>query len=237
MKPLSNTRITILSFQEATKHYLGFLQTYVKEIIALFILQLVIDQSVEHLSSKFKSGANQTIALIVCIILLSLFSEFFLNNAFLLLASKSFRGSKQLGPKDIDSYSQMIFEEIRVAGEVLMGFLLFIFPGFNRLVDYAWVPFVVLFEDEYKEGKLDALKASRFMARGHFWFLSTILSLTALVSFVADYLITDGESSIFVKRLPVLISAVICILINLYFKLFYCALYRHSRERSQVELE
>lgn len=235
--PLSNTRITILSFKEATKLFLSFIQDFKKEIVALFFIQLLLDQGVEHLSGMFKSGANQSISLIVSIILLSLFSEFFLNNAFLLLASKSFRGPARLEARDIDSYSQMIFEEIRVAGAVLMGFLLLIFPGFNRLVEYSWVPFVVLFEDEYPAGKLDALNASKFMARGHFWYLSTILSVTALVSFVVDYLITNGESSIVANRWPVLISAVICILINLYFKLFYCALYQYSRTRSQLELE
>ena len=117
-----------------------------------------------------------------------------------------------------------------------MGFIYFLFPGFNRLIDYSWVPFVVLFEDQYRLGKLDALKTSKAIARKHFWFISSVLTLTSLCSIGTDYLITGGQSSIFVNRLPVLTAAAIGISLNLYFKLFYCALYRHSRDRAQNSL-
>ncbi len=232
----SNTRITLLSINEAGKLFTRFIQTYAREILALFVIQILLDQGIEHLSGMFKSGANQSISLIISILLLSMFSEFFLNNAFLLLASKAFRGQSSLELKDFDDYSQMIVEEVRLAGKVLMGFILFLFPGFNRLVEYSWVPFVVLFEDDYREGKIDALVTSKFIARGHFWYLSSILTITSIASYATDYLITGGESSIFANRLPVLAAAVIGILLNLFFKLFYCALYQHSRKRSQQEI-
>ena len=230
---LSNTRISLLSLKEASSLFFRFIQIFAKEIAALFFVGILLDQSVEHLSTMFKSGANQSISLIISVLLLSMFSEFFLNNAFLLLASKASRQDFTLSSKDFEDYLQMIIEEVRLAGKVLAGFLMFLFPGFNRLVDYSWVPFVVLFEDDYRHGKVDALEASKFIARGHFWYLSTILTITSAASFATDYLITGGEGSIFVNRLPVLAAAVIGILLNLYFKLFYCALYRYSKERSQ----
>ncbi len=233
----SNYEISLASLKEATSLFPQFVKVFAKELIFLFLLQLFLDQSVESLSGKFKSGADQSMALIGLILVLSMISEFFLNNAYLLLAARIFRSQKpgssiQLQLEDLLDYKQMVIEEIRFFGEVLMGFILFIFPGFNRLVEYSWVPFVVLFDEDYRKGKVDALKASKFMARRHFWYLSTVLTLTSLSVFVSDYLITGGEGSIFVNHLPVFLAAVIAILLNLYFKLFYCALYRFSRERA-----
>ncbi len=239
-KPMnrSNTQIAVLSFKEATALSVRFVKVFSKEIMTLLFVQILLDQIVEKLTGQFKSGANQSISLISMILFLSMFSEFFLNNAFLLLAAKTTRERDTLKPielniTDLQDFQQMIKEELRFFGEVLMGFLLFLFPGFNRLVDYSWVPFVVLFEEDYRRGSIDALKTSKLIARKHFWFISSVLTLTSLCGVGTNYLITGGEGSIFVNRLPVLIAAVIGVLLNLYFKLFYCALYRHSRDRTQ----
>ena len=113
----SNVQISLLSLKEASKLFARFIQCFAKEILGLFLIQIILDQGTEHLSSMFKSGANQSLSLILSILLLSIFSEFFLNNAFLLLASKVFRSRPSLEAKDFDDFMQMIVEEVRLADQ------------------------------------------------------------------------------------------------------------------------
>lgn len=60
-----------------------------------------------------------------------------------------------------EHFQQLIIEQLRVMGSILLWFLLFIIPGLWRFVQLVYVPFVVLFDHEYKSGHRDALETSK----------------------------------------------------------------------------
>ncbi len=66
--------------------------------------------------------------------------------------------------------NQVVIEMIRVIAKVLVGVVLLIVPGIVWSIRYTFVPLVAQFNKAYLSGKIDALKQSENMVRGHFWF-------------------------------------------------------------------
>jgi len=58
------------------------------------------------------------------------------------------------------NFEQLLIENIRAMGSTLSWSLLFIIPGFYRFIQYSFVNFIVMLDQDYLEGKVDALKKS-----------------------------------------------------------------------------
>lgn len=65
--------------------------------------------------------------------------------------------------------NQVFIETLRTWGKTLMWSLLFILPGIWKYLEYSLVPFVVTSSTRYDDGKIDALQASAYVFRRH-WF-------------------------------------------------------------------
>ncbi|HEX7673974.1 MAG TPA: hypothetical protein VF412_07380 [Bdellovibrio sp.] len=65
--------------------------------------------------------------------------------------------------------NQIFIETLRAWGKTLMWSLLFIVPGIWKYLELILVPFVVTSSDRYNAGEVDALKASSYVFRQH-WF-------------------------------------------------------------------
>lgn len=75
----------------------------------------------------------------------------------------------------------------------LPWFFLLIVPGLVRLAKYAFVAPVVIFEAEYKAGRVNALKSSRALAQGVTFQLVALTTFVFLLSFFLDSFIPqDG---------------------------------------------
>ena len=142
------------SCAQATQLFGTVLKDYAVALFGLLIIQVFLDQSVDRLTASFRSGKEQSLANILVIFFLMILSEFVVGNILLLFAAKKilsrripFQNSSP--ERDVKIFEQVLIEEFRAAGKVLSGFLLFIFPGFNRLIHYFFVPFVVLFDQGY----------------------------------------------------------------------------------------
>lgn len=57
--------------------------------------------------------------------------------------------------------SDLVREQLRAFGSIMMWSLLLILPGLVRLFELAFLPWVVCFDSEYQAGRRDALKESR----------------------------------------------------------------------------
>lgn len=57
--------------------------------------------------------------------------------------------------------NQLLIENLRSWGKILLGFICFIVPGLILFLRYLLVPFVVLFDPSYEQGQVDALEQSR----------------------------------------------------------------------------
>ncbi len=72
----------------------------------------------------------------------------------------------------------LFVEGFRMTGQILLWSLLLIIPGIYKQIQYLFVPFVVLFDSEYKSGKVDALNKSAQLSKGIFWNLGFIFLLS-----------------------------------------------------------
>lgn len=87
--------------------------------------------------------------------------------------------------KIVSQHSWPLFVEgLRMTGHILMWAILFVVPGLYKQIRYIFVPFVVLFDPEYKNGKVDALSQSSELTKGVFWILTGIF----VASFSAELL-------------------------------------------------
>ena len=81
-------------------------------------------------------------------------------------------------------FRDIIIESLRALGRIAVGFLMFIFPGFIRMIQYYLVPYIVQFDPDYQEGKIDILDEAPMLLKGHLLKFSLVLGLTQTVGFV-----------------------------------------------------
>jgi hypothetical protein len=77
-------------------------------------------------------------------------------------------------PSDLKSFFS---EYLRMLAQILFFTVLLIIPGLIRYVQLIFVPFVALFSREYRDGKWDAIEASKTLMQGQYARLVGILIL------------------------------------------------------------
>lgn len=94
-----------------------------------------------------------------------------------------------------ENVQQLIIEQMRVMGSVLLWSLLFILPGLLRFMQLIFVPFVVLLDNNYRVGERDALLTSKalfmkapFKTAGTMLFLFVLWPLLSTL-FFDEYLV------------------------------------------------
>lgn len=111
------------------------------------------------------------------------------------------------------SFPQLIIENMRSWGSAMTWGLLLILPGFIRFFQLYFVPFIVMMDKDYAEGKIDALKSSH-RKTNQVW-----LSLSVVV-FIFDFLlplITHGAFDEYRSLSKTPLPAVMLILSDLIF--------------------
>lgn len=74
----------------------------------------------------------------------------------------------------------LVVETFRGMGRIAIGFLL-IWPGIKRCIQYYLIPYIVQFDSDYQEGKVDVLEESERLLKGKLLRFGSILCLTQLV--------------------------------------------------------
>lgn len=92
------------------------------------------------------------------------------------------------------SFSYLIREEMRSLGKSLAWGLLLILPGLIRFFQLAFVPYVVLLEQGYQEGRIDALELSSKYVRRVWLRLLGLLFFFGLVCPLLFTLLDDWRS-------------------------------------------
>ena len=82
-------------------------------------------------------------------------------------------------------------EGVKASVIVLLGCAAFLLPGIVKAVHYTFVSFVVFFNRSYQEGKVSALKRSRELARGFFWWIVLIVVLFQVVDIILSKIKTQ----------------------------------------------
>lgn len=77
---------------------------------------------------------------------------------------------------------QLTIESFRVMLYVFIGFLMLIIPGLIRIITTYFVVLVVQFDPRYEENKVDALKVSAGLVKGHFLAFAAYILLSGCLS-------------------------------------------------------
>ncbi|MEQ1876637.1 MAG: hypothetical protein ABL958_08320, partial [Bdellovibrionia bacterium] len=82
---------------------------------------------------------------------------------------------------------QVAIEMLRVVAKVIIGLVLFIVPGIIWSVKLTFVPLIAQFDEQYLEGKVDALRHSEALVRGRFWAIFGLSLVFFLLSMLETY--------------------------------------------------
>ena len=72
-------------------------------------------------------------------------------------------------------------ESLKASFFIMLGFIVFLIPGFLKFVHYIFVSFIVFFNSEYRAGQLQALKHSQELSFGIGWFLFFLMFILPYV--------------------------------------------------------
>ena len=84
----------------------------------------------------------------------------------------------------------MVIESSRVMASVSIGILLGVVPGIIRAVRLFWVLYIVQFDKEYDEGKVDALQRSRSLSMGRFWWSIALMMAWLITELGTDFMMS-----------------------------------------------
>lgn len=207
--------------------------------LGIWILEIILNEANQNIISRAQNTGFNGVFFIAILVLLSLASGFAISSFELLICANEIKNLKLNFQKDLprtlQNLNQMLIEEVRSLSKIIWGFVFFIFPGFNSIINYMWSPFVVLFEEKYQKGELDALAFSKKLSYKHFWFLSLALTITSLIDLVSGLLIESGDSHLSSNPVGVCLSAGVSLFLNIIFKFYYIYVYEElaQKERGQ----
>lgn len=87
-----------------------------------------------------------------------------------------------------------LVEGLKSTAIIIGGLFLFIIPGFIKAVHYMFLSFVVFFNQDYKEGKVNALKHSKKLSKGlGLWIFMLTIVIPFFIKWISE---SAGEWSL-----------------------------------------
>lgn len=209
------------------------LRTSWKPLLALHLVQLMADQYFSYTTFLINQRGSEDVALIALSSALELLFSL-LWSAFWLLtlapranALYDQRPPPSLPTSAIRNLTQLVIEEMRVLAAVLLRVPLLLFPALIEYIRLSLVPYVVVLDPSYSQGKIDALHASRRLTRRR-WTLMGFVVLAALLlnALVPNMIQGDNQGWIWQNPFRVGVASLLTFFINLADGVFLFALYR-----------
>lgn len=197
-----------------TLHFPSLLLCFLLIFLA-FSFQSALNQRLQDILQSHDGIGHEIWFLASFQIILSILGEALV---FLALFSGLFhsRISKTLAQtKFSELLNQLLIEICRSWGHVLRGFLLFLIPGFLRMIKLFFVPYIILSSSRYWRGEIDVLEESKKITQGlPFSAWTLVLSLKIIFPLILG-LYTDGNEQIWITPLATLIGVVLEFLLAL----------------------
>lgn len=162
---------------------------------------------------------------------LSIFSPllFFLILAALITGENIFTFYKK-------SFSLLLKEQLRTWGSVMNWTFLFVLPGLWKFIQYAFVPFIVCFDNEYQQGKVDALEQSRRISRGAGLQLLAAFSIFAAALPAALSSLFDEQKMIWQTPLQSFFVCFLEMTVNICFIFLLWHMFKKAGEKHGIQL-
>jgi hypothetical protein len=131
--------------------------------------------------------------------------------------------------RSTETFQELLIENIRVVARAIFWLPFLIFPALYKYVRLSMVSFVVLSDDEYQAGKVDALKRSYDVTRGHFLLCGLALLLSTLIEPIVANIINGGEISILENPVGATLSMPASLFAELWSMIFLFGIYSSLR--------
>lgn len=196
------------------------IQILKRGFIPLFIIGMTYGIAEQYISERIqlivRNSAGPDYSLVI-FFLLSLSVSLIFPVLMALSAIHAFRDRSETLIDFIHrTFNQLLVEEIRAWGKILLYLLFFIFPGLIKLIQLSLIPFIVTENKDYEKGTVDALDLSKKLVNTRF---ASVFGVLFFFNFFLPLFLTtlfDGYSNVF--KTPV--SSIILYGISAYFYIF-----------------
>jgi hypothetical protein len=160
--------------------------TYIKSILFSLMFLTLPFSLAEQFIYQEASRLEDKITIGVIGMVMGLFETFLV----LILMGYGIRKCQNVKNLNLGSYYKKHFrdlaiESLRGLGRIAVGLLLIV-PGLKKIVQYYLIPYIVQFDPDYQDGKIDVLIEAERLLKGHFAKFAGLLLLTQIVIFVVQ---------------------------------------------------
>lgn len=135
----------------------------------------------------------------------------------------------QIGPHMKKYFDQACIESVRGTAKVLWFSYLLLIPGFIKMLQLVFVPYVVQFDTLYDAGKRDALKESAKLSKGHLGSIFVVFTACSILTLV------EGIKSSFTWDSPFFALAfLLTLVVRLYTQIVWFSMYKVLSQRSSL---
>lgn len=202
-------------------------------IIFLHLLEFAASQYFSFAIDYIQSRGREDYFMIALTALLELAFGFVWAAAWIVAISTSANAKlshspyEGFGPHFGKHLNQLLIEQVRTLAAVIIRVPLLVIPALIQFVRLGFVPFVVIFDSAYQQGRIDALQKSRALSRGYLTRLSVALFVwIALPPWVENLVLRSQSPWIWVNPLPVTTAMLLTLFINVFATLFLFSIYR-----------
>lgn len=216
----------LLAIKKANRNFLPLLQAHFLELFSIFLFCELFDQFFKATSQLATSQGIQNLPALFGRLTVSLLSLVLLTHW---VPLRTYQYEKLWGPENLFNFAarhlkNFSLESFRALGMTLLFSLLLILPGFWKYLQFILVPYVVLCDPEYTNGKVDALQESKKLMTG----LTPLIFVLFLLFLPVYYLIAQITEPYLITQTPIpwLLSFLGQSLGAYYFNLLLFELYR-----------
>jgi hypothetical protein len=232
MERVSSARVLVSAIQLVVRLFVPVVVTGGLWLVALHGLEFAAGQGFGYATDYLHRTGREDIAFIAFVALAELCFTLIWSAAWIVAiaeladASNSERVANPSRSLAIN-FNQVLVELVRSLGSVLWRTPLLIVPALVRYVRLAFIPLVVLFDGDYRQGRADALAVSSRLSRGHFWLLTFVLAISFAVPWYAESL-AQGDRGQWVWENPggALLGWIVTLIINTVSTLFLFGVFR-----------
>ncbi len=133
-----------------------------------------------------------------------------------------------------ENFSPLLIESIRVFGKSLSWALLGIIPGFIKYIQWALTPFVVVFDQRYPKGDVDALQQSRGVLKNLWWKTALLIMTPYILEFLFSLLSQNGKVSLLENPFASFFTITLITLVQVFIYIYLSLLITNRQESSSV---
>lgn len=230
---ISSTALLIQAARRTTNVYIRVFALGWSRLILLHLLQAGVSQFFGYATELLRQMGREDL-MIIALLALSELAFTLLWSAAWVLAVSEIADSIVGGHSKVRSsraffltFNQIVIEQVRALASILWRTPLLVIPAVIQYVRLTFVPFVVMFDRAYDRGRVDALKQSQVLSRGHFTLLTIVIFAGLLLPWFAEESVR-GDNGRWVWENPMGVSFgwTLTLFINALTSIFLFALFR-----------